>query len=603
MRATSARPVRVVAPLALLVAALLATRPAAAEDEPRMTARLAPEVVGLDETAILSIEVAAGGFASLAPKPSFELENLEVVAGPSRSENFRFVNGETARSVSFQWQLRPLAVGTARVRALTVRLGEAERRLDDLEVRVEAEAPPGRAAAPRNAPGDPFAQLFPELFAQRQAPRTATRAPKVRLAATLDPPEPFVGQQAVFTLYLLTQADVHRVSPRDLPDFRGFWVREIQLPERPRPEWVEVDGERFGRVPLLRRALFPLAPGRYEIPPVTVDAVVDVTELTPWGTPLARPAEVRRTTERLLVPVRALPADPPSGFAGTVGSLAVHAKLEPTTVTVGEAATLTLTVSGTGNLRGLPDPEPGLPEGIRRFPPQGHSAEELAGERLKSTRSWSYVIVPEREGGFHVPPFELAYLDPKSGQYRIAAGSALELTARPRPSTPPPAVAATSPTPEDPSASGAGGPSEPPGAATWLPAALWAGSGALVTLGALGALAAFRRSRSPRTRSRARLLARLAEAKRENRPRQAAGAIEDAWRDYLAERWHLPAGTPVTQWGALLASQGVGEETAERLIAFLSDLHLLHFAPELSATETLAADLVERSRRLASELH
>ncbi len=47
----------------------------------------------------------------------------------------------------------------------------------------------------------------------------------------------------------------------------------------------------------------------------------------------------------------------------------------------------------------------------------------------------------------------------------------------------------------------------------------------------------------------------------------------------------------------------MGEETAERLIAFLSDLHLLRFAPELSATETLAADLVERSRRLASELH
>ena len=107
----------------------------------------------------------------------------------------------------------------------------------------------------------------------------------------------------------------------------------------------------------------------------------------------------------------------------------------------------------------------------------------------------------------------------------------------------------------------------------------------------------------PRGRSRERLLGRLEAARGEARPRQAAGLIEDAWRDYLAERWHLPGDTPTAQWGAVLAAQGVSAEITERLIGYLGDLHLLRFAPELAATETLAGDLVERSRQLARDLH
>ena len=594
---------RFAALLALTLVAAALAAPAWGADEPRITARLEPEVVGLDEAAVLTIEVGASGFASLAPRPTFDLENFEIAAGPSRAENFRFVNGETARSVSFQWQLRPLAVGAAKLRHLVVPLGDAPHKLPDLDARVETSSPPGRAARAPSAPADPFAQLFPELFSQRQSPRAAARAPKVRLAVALDPPEPYVGQQAVFTLYLLTQADVHRVSPRDLPEFRGFWVREIQLPDRPRPEWVEVDGERYGRVPLLRRALFPLSAGKFEIPPVTVDSIVEVTELTPWGTPLGRPAEVRRATERMTINVRPLPSAPES-FAGAVGTLAVQARIEPASVTAGEAATLTLSVSGPGNLRSLPDPEPATPSGIRRFPPQSRSSEEVAGDRLKSARTWSYVLVPERSGSFDLPPFSLTYFDPKAGQFKTAASQPLSLEARAR--TGESDVAAARPEARnEPTPSAPEGPVSPAASTrpTWLLAAVWAGGGALTALAGVGAVMGWRRSRSPRAQSRRRLLARLDEARRENRPRQAAGAIEDAWRDYLSERWPLPPDSPIGQWGELLSTQGVGRETADRLVAFLGDLHLLRFAPELSATESLAADLAERSRQLARELH
>ena len=65
---------------------------------------------------------------------------------------------------------------------------------------------------------------------------------EVETAAWLAEVVAWVGEQVGWRLTLDTQAEVAAFRPRPLPDFRGFWVREIPQPERLRPEWIEVDG-------------------------------------------------------------------------------------------------------------------------------------------------------------------------------------------------------------------------------------------------------------------------------------------------------------------------------------------------------------------------
>lgn len=588
------------AALGLLLALLALALPGRAsaddaEGAPQLSARLEPEVIGVDEVATLVVEIGATGFGSLrVGPPSFALENLEIVGGPSRSENFRFVNGETSRSVSYRWQLRPLATGPAHVRGLSVQVGEERRRLPDLEARVEEVAPPGRRAAAA-APQDPFTMLFPELAPRREG-RTTGPPPKVRLQAQVEPARPYVGQQAVYSLYLLTQADIRSVQPRVLPELEGFWVRDLALPDEPRPEWVEVGGERFGRVALVQKAIFPLAAGPVEIGAATIDVVASIAELAAFGAPFGRLTELRRTSAPVVVDVRPLPPAP-GEFQGAVGSFRLEASLDPPTVTVGEAATLSLALTGSGNPRTLPDPELDLPAGIRSFPPESRSEEKVVRGRLQSSRTWRYVLVPEQPGTHILPPVEVAHFDPDRAAYQRAATTALELTARPRPGEPAPAAP---PTP-DPGEAGAGaGPERAESAEGGAAARPLAALAALAAVGLLAFL--WHRQRSPRQQSRRRLLARLAATRHETRPRQAAARIEEAWREYLGERWHLPAGAPISDWGQLLAGQGVRPGDAEQLAAFLADVHQLRFAPELAATEALAGDLVERSRALARAL-
>jgi hypothetical protein len=95
---------------------------------------------------------------------------------------------------------------------------------------------------------------------------------------------------------------------------------------------------------------------------------------------------------------------------------------------------------------------------------------------------------------------------------------------------------------------------------------------------------------------------RLKAAAQEERPRQAAAQIEDAWRDFLSARYDLPSGTPSPQWPGELARRGVEGSAAERLARLADDLHYLRYAPQLASAESLRGEVIERSRRLLREL-
>ena len=245
--------------LAALVIAAVAPLPA---EEPRTeaTAMLDPGLIGVDELASFSITVSSSGFGGLDVHPAFELDNLEVAAGPFQSQSQRWVNGTTSSTLQLTWRLRPKGVGPARVRAIALTVQGKALRLSDKEIQVQQQAPP-RAEAPAAAPGrafDPFEDLFGRVGAgrRRAQPEAELRRPKIFLRAALDPPTVYVGQQTTYTLWLYTQTDVGAFQPTHMPAFKGFWVREIPQPAELKPEWLEQNGERFGRVAMLRRALF-----------------------------------------------------------------------------------------------------------------------------------------------------------------------------------------------------------------------------------------------------------------------------------------------------------------------------------------------------------
>ena len=573
------------------VAPLLAPPPGAAAPQVELTAELAPDPVGLDETVTLTLVATASGLGMPELAPGFLLDNLEGSSGAVRSQNMSWINGRTTVQLRLVWQLRPLEVGTARVHQIRVELDGEVRALPDLEVEVVHEAPPGRAAPPRGAPADPFRDFFDDEtfgFSRRRPAAPATRA-KVILRALAEPAEAWAGQQIVWRLMLDTQTDVSGFRPRALPDFAGFWAREVPLPDRPRPEWVDVDGERFGRVTMTARALFPLRAGEFVIPAVEADIVARQVEVD-WFGGLGRDEPLRRASSPVSVRVRALPP-PPAGFSGVVGALTLAARLEPPEIAAGQAATLVVTAAGDGNLRALTVPALALPDGLRGFPPSTASREEVDAGRLRTTVEWRYVLLADRPQAFVVPALELVHFDPARGEYAIARGAPVTLAVRPGSAAPLPA-ATSPPAPElaaPPESGDRGG----------RRVALAAAALAVALLVAAARYLAGRRERGLAARELARA---VAAARAEATPRAAARALDAAWRRFLAERYAVPRSLPLAQWHQPLAARGVDAVAIAELHEFVEELHLLEFAPELSDAAALRDDLFARSPRLLRRL-
>lgn len=546
-----------------------------------MTLSLEPRTLAAGDFAELTLEARGGMFSQVRFRPQFELENFEVVGGPRRSEGVSIVNGVAARSFALSWRLRAVAEGQAAVRDVVADFGEEQISLPDARATIRA-APPdtgppaGRGRRGLRAPADPV----------------------VFLRAEATPAHPWTGQQVLYSLWIYTQVQVASMSLQEAPTFSGFWVEEVPVPDDADGEAVEVDGELFLRKLLLRRALFPLRPGRFEVSPAELNLMVNSPSRDPFRPFFSRSERLVRKSNPVLVDARPLPP-PPAGFRGVVGDVAVAARLAPSELAVGEAATLDVELTGRGHLQGAPAPEISSPRGIKVLPPEEGGGREVAGTTVEGSRRWSFAVVPESSGVFRLGPVAVPYFDPEAGEYRVAASGPLLLRAR--------SVGAE--------ATGGAGPTLHPirsaalpaeGDGRWRPLLPWLFA---LPWGVVLLVSVARRRRgrlaardAGGTGARQRFHDRLERAEVETRPRPAAAEIEGAWRDLLAERWRLDPAVPTSHWRERLVDAGAAAGAATSLATLIDDLHYLRFAPQLSTIDALRRELITRSRDLEPKL-
>jgi len=585
--------------LVLLIALVAGTSGVArAADEIRVAVE--PETIGIDETATLTIEVHTDGLSSMTFRPSFELDNLETLGRPSQFDNMQFSNGALSRTFRLSWQLRPLGLGRARVRAITVQLGDDIKQLPPHEIRVQQEPSQQARRSRPDDEDDPFQRFLgrvPNPF------RREPQQPDVFVRAEMQPERPVVGQQVLYNVYLYTREDIAAISPSGVPSFKGFWVRDIPLPQQLPMEMVDVGDRRYAKVPVFKKAIFALRPGRYRFDPATIDLTVQRYDRSFFfGPAVTRPVPVRLQTAAETVDVQPLPPAPP-GFSGAVGQLSLDARLEPSQVRVGEAATLTVRLSGVGNLAGVRDPRIAPPPGVTLLSAQQEGKDELNGSAVRGFRTWRYPVVPDRSGHFTLEAPAVTYFDPSEGRYQVATSPALALTALPPPPTAETGAAAAS-------RKGALA-SRPAGlfGRSWSPLLAWLlvlpwGLVLVVTLirhrPATGSASG---PAGPEASGAAReLLAALSRAEAEERPRALALGVEEGWRAFLHRRWGVPPENPPSRWSGLLAAHGVDAGALGELALLIEDLRYLRSAPQLSTTDTLRSDALERSRRLLRRL-
>lgn len=554
--------------------------------EVEVDARLSRTDAQVGETVMLTVTLRAPGLSSPTIDDP-ELEGFEVLSAIDRS-TFRFSSSLGAvREFSREYTLRVLVTGELTIPPIRAEVDGQIYETRPLVLTVE------RSGA---------ALDLPSGLGPRPEEEVAVRL-------WVEPDTAYVGQQVTLTVGAFfaptVRSRLQRQPEYRPPELQGFWTTD--LPGSARPERRLV-GRREYFVQTYRRALFPLSPGSFTIPPAAV--IYEVRRGLIYA-----PETFQVESAPATVVIRPLPTDGvPPHFSGAVGRFTAQVWFDRSDLRAGEAVNLVFEVQGSGNLSSIARPP--LPEidGVRVYEGGEDAEVQLRGTEFAGYKRFYWVLVPERAGTYVLPEFSLPYFDPVEAGYSLAGTDPVSLTVSPAPLS-----ASTEP------AAGSAirfvktGPGRQPLDLHRHPL-FWALTAApvllllvVVTAGRLkGRLPSVGRIRSPRRRRSLRNLRPLAESGDAG----FYGGLRSAVVTWLEARLHL---RDLGKKGIIsieheLEDAGVPPPVAMQVIDLLEECGRLRYAPKppprekalrvLSAAETLLATVDREAvseRRLRSD--
>jgi hypothetical protein len=371
---------------AFAVIVLLSAASAAAA-EISVTARLNNHNIALGDQIVLS--VAINGSGSAVPKPPL-IPDVEIYES-GKSQSMTIINGRVSSSVVHTFVLNPRKTGRFV--------------LPPLEV-------PGAAPAPAPRPG-----ATPDAF----------------VTATLEKNRAIVNEQVTLVVRFFTAVPLLGAPQYDAPKLTGLLSETLGT----EGQGTTMIGGRSYNFSELKSALFPVQAGRASIGPAVV-----MVQLPRRGGLTgddffdrffnAAPPEARRLqTDPLTLQTDPLPAGTPDDFSGIVGALTVESSVDRTQIKAGEALTLSVVVSGVGNIKSLPEPKrPDLPA-VRFFDSESSVKLERIGDRIGGAKTFKTVLVARVSGPLEIPPLTVSYYDPARQAYVRAQSKPIRLTVLP----------------------------------------------------------------------------------------------------------------------------------------------------------------------------
>lgn len=398
------------------------------------------------------------------------------------------------------------------------------------------------------------------------------------IEASVDNATPYVGQAIIYAVELYAPARLPG-NPRYVPpDYAGFWRDE---PSEAIPRAETRDGQRYD-VFTINTRLFPLRAGALTIEP-------GLMRIRPDG------FNVQEIVgQAVTVTAQPLPPGAPDDFSGAVGAFELSAGLDRVSAAVGEPLTLTVTLSGLGNLEQVTTPELDLPAGWRAYD-RPADFRPWDGTR-PDEKTFTWLLVPGEAGDVTLDVLAWSYFDPATATYQTLRAPTLNVSIAP---------GVDDPNPANPSAPAANpGPNRlpikpvPPSFAApvialdatfWL---LWLLPPGVVLLAVVVTLV---RGRTRRARAGGSL-----RQLRHLKHRADSTAIEAIITRYFADRLSLPPeSVTADNLAALMTRHGVDE----RLRAHVIDCVQLAQAQQYANADISTDELLGRTRTLLRTLN
>jgi hypothetical protein len=358
----------------------------------------------------LQLSIIIKGTQNIPPPELPSLPDFRVTSAGTSSST-QYINTQRSVSITHNFRLTPMNTGTFVIGPVRVRANGKTYSTQPITIEVQKLSSQG-ATGTRNA--------FVETLLSRK------RA--------------YIGEQLVYTFRLFHRVDAKNLNLK-LP-FDKAWFKKEELGD-PKSYLKVINGVQYN-VQELSMALFPLKIGQHEIPSTLIDLDLlhpaqNRSRRDPFSQFFNDPFFGRRAqaehkvlrSEPLPVEILPLPDGAPNGFENLIGQFNISAQLSKNNLEVGDTTTLTVTISGKGNVQDISLNEPTFSNHFKVYPDKPEFHQTIQNNQITGKKVFKFALVPLEPGRKIVPKFSLPFFDSTKSHYRVAETQPIALDIKP----------------------------------------------------------------------------------------------------------------------------------------------------------------------------
>lgn len=343
--------------------------------------------------------------------------DLQLVWGPqkSSSSSISIINGKRSKSsrVDFIYIVIPRRQGKITIPAATATVKGSTISSQPVTIDVVREG-----AASQGSSGQLQSQASEQASSEVQA------GDDIVLRLSFSKKEAYVGETITATLKLYTRVNIAGLESPKLPVFNGFWSQQ-DVPANIEMQRETLNGQIYQTALLRSYTLVPQKAGDLVVDPselicVTQERVASTGARSIFDSFFQdeyRTVRKRVSTPGTTIHVKPLPSGAPESFGGGVGSFKISSKVSTDSLKTHEAASLSVTVSGTGNISMLETPKVRFPSDFEVYDVKVTDNIGSGSGKVSGSKTFEYPFIPRSHGEFEIPSVEYSYFDIASRKY------------------------------------------------------------------------------------------------------------------------------------------------------------------------------------------
>ncbi|MFH1259418.1 MAG: BatD family protein [Elusimicrobiota bacterium] len=355
------------------------------------------KVVSLDDQVVLQISIS--GDVSSLPTPQLPPLNGFTAFSAGRSQNVSFVNGKISSSVVFNYLLTPKSPGKYTIPSLN--LAYKDKNYQTMPIPIEVIKSGGAFPAQETSASGAAKRAGENLF----------------ITAEVDKKTVFVNEQITLTFSFYRRVQLLGNPEYHPPQVTGFWQEDLP----PQRNYRTVVGGQEYLVTEIKTALFPTTSGNFAIGGAKL--LCRIQDFSPddlMSSFFSQGKTKQLVTEPIKIKVLPLPEQgQPENFSGTVGRYKISADLDKKEVKQYEPITVSVKVSGAGNIKSIAEPVLENLTNFKKYDPITSLNVSKENYLVQGEKIFKTVVIPQMAGRQTIPAINFSFFDPQQKKYTL----------------------------------------------------------------------------------------------------------------------------------------------------------------------------------------